>query len=380
MNSYPWCMDTRAHAEAEERFLEQRFEFLAKSQELYPDAPSSLDDLLARPTQPLSPIIVNDLSTITSSEAQRIGSQFEARYGVAFVAPLTFQSPASGERHALLALTSRLSAIAPIGVVVDHPMENHPEAVSRFGPPDGTLKIYNLPVKSGGEHYREQAETNEMFHAHNDGLGYAGLIRTAVLVLDRPPLSGGYTFFQNLVRVAPALANSDPDAFRALFLPDAICALRPRGKGAIKVQSPVFFLGRDASPQVFFRVSTGEYQISWRKDQSLDRARAVLERLCAPFGPDSRFVHLMRPGDTVIIRNQQVAHGRTPFIDPPSGLGRVLARKWFVPTKDDASYRHVPGMIIDARWAMLFPERFTGQAIEGDWHYDAGIDMNVRIA
>jgi len=372
-------MYARTNAEAEERFVEQRFEFLAKSRELYPDAPSSLDDLLKTPTQMLDPIVVSDLTALTKEEAQSIGNHIERGYGVAAIVPLAFQRPASGERHAILALIDRLTKTVPIGVPVDHPMEGHPEAISRFGKPDGTLKIYNLPVEKGGERYREQAETNEMFHAHNDGLGYAGLIRTAVLVLDRPPLSGGYTFFQNLVRVAPALAQHDPEAFKSLFLPNAITALRPRGKGAIKVESPVFFLGRDAAPQVFFRVSTGEYQMTWRRDPPLDRARAVLEALCAPFGPGSRFVHLMRPGDTVLICNQQVAHGRTSFIDPPSGTGRVLARKWLVPTQDDAFYRHVPGMIIDERWASLFPNRFTGDAVTGDWRYDSVLGTNVRI-
>jgi hypothetical protein len=365
--------------EAEEQFVEQRFEFLDKARELYPKAPTSLDELMARAPQPLEPVVVEDLAALTTEEVDEIAATFEGGYGVVSVVPISFQPRTHGGRHSLLAFTERLSERVPIGVPVDHPMESHPEAVKRFGAPDGTLKIYNLPMERGGPRYREQAETNEMFHAHNDGLGYAGLIRTAVLILDRPPLSGGYTFFQNIVRAAPAIAASDPEAFRALFLPDTIRALRPRGKGAIKVESPVLFLGRDGRPQAFFRVSTGEYEISWRNDPAVGRARAILDRLCAPLGPDSRFVHLMRLGDTVIIVNQLVAHGRTPFIDPPDGSGRVLARKWFVPTEDDAVYRHVPGMVVDERWAALFPTRFTGDAIEGEWHFDGSRGENVRI-
>jgi hypothetical protein len=372
-------MSLRIDAAAEDRFVEQRFEFLDRSRELYPTAPATLSELMTRPPQALQPVVVEELAALTDEEGDRVAAAFDGGYGVVSVVPLSFRPAANGERHPLLAFAERLADRTAIGVPVDHPMEGHPEAVTRFGPPDGTLKIYNLPVEPGGARYREQAETNEMFHAHNDGLGYAGLVRTAVLILDRPPLSGGYTFFQNIVRAAPALAATDPEAFRALFLPDAIRALRPRGKGAIKVESPVLFLGRDGAPQAFFRVSTGEYQISWRNDPAVGRARAVLDRLCAPFGPDSRFVHLMRPGDTVVIGNQRVAHGRTPFVDPPNGMGRVLARKWFVPTEDDAVYRHVPGMVVDARWASAFPSRFTGEAVEGEWHFDASRGVNVQI-
>lgn len=372
-------MSVRSNTEAEEQFVAQRFEFLDRSQRMYADAPVSLDDLMTRPPQPLQPVMVTDVGALTEVEARHVQSAFKTGYGVVSAVPWSVRVPARGARHPLLAFADRLAERSLIGVPVDHPMEGHAEAIARFGPADGTLKIYNLPVKAGGPRYREQAETNEMFHAHNDGLGYAGLVRTAILMLDRPPLSGGYTFFQNIVRAAPALAASDPEAFRALFLPDTIKAIRPRGKGAIRVESPVLFLGREGVPQTFFRVSTGEYHIEWRDDPAVSRARTVLERLCVPFGPDSRFVHMARIGETVVIANQQVAHGRTPFVDPPDSVGRVLARKWFVLTEGDAVYRHVPGMIIDERWATLFPERFTGAAVEGEWHFDADRGLNVRV-
>jgi len=193
-------------------------------------------------------------------------------------------------------------------------------------------------------------------------------------------MTGGYTYFQNLARLAIALQATDPDAYEALFLPDAITALRPRGKGAIRVSSPVFFLGRYRSPQIFFRVSSGEYLISWRNHPALDRARQLLDRLSEPFAPGSRFVHFMRPGDTAIIDNRHVIHGRTEFVDPPAGQGRVLARKWFVPTAADAIYRHVPGIEIHAQWGSVFPHLFSGPAIEGEWHYDAELGSNVRTS
>ena len=106
-------------------------------------------------------------------------------------------------------------------------MERHPEAISRFGKPDGTLKIYDLPIPPGVDKYREQAETSEIFAAHNDGLGYGGAITVSMISLDSPPAWGGYTCFQQFIRLSLALANDDPRAFAALFQPDAIVALRP---------------------------------------------------------------------------------------------------------------------------------------------------------
>ena len=277
----------------------------------------------------------------------------------------------------MVEFAARLRALGVVGHPVDHPLERHPQARERFGEPDGTLKLYDLPLPTGRNGYREQAETNEMFAAHNDGLGYAGLIRQVVMTLDRPPLTGGYTYFRNLVTLAPALAGSDPEAFEALFLPDAITALRPRGKGAIRVTCPVFYVGRDGEPQVFFRITSGEYRITWRDHPALARARAVLERAAAPFGPGTRFVHLVRPGETVLVDNARVVHGRTAFVDP-SGAGRVLARKWFVARPEDSAYRHVPGIAVHPAWAGLVPDRFTGEALEGEWHFDPVLDRNVR--
>lgn len=359
-------------------FTEQCEPFLQWARARYPDAPATLEDVLATTTAPLRPICVGRLDRLTSTELAQIKREFDAGPGVVHVLPASFDGEAANGRHALIALADQLRTVVDLGFPVDHPMEGHPEALSRFGPPDGTLKLYNLPVEPGGQRYREQAETNEMFDAHNDGLGYAGLIKNSILVLDRPPISGGYTYFQNLVRLAPALAASDPDGYRALFLPDAITALRPRGKGAIEVTSPAFFIGRGGVPQVFFRVTTGEYQITWRAHPDVQRAAALLNRLTEPFGPSSTFVHLMRSGDAVIIHNRQVVHGRTPFIDPSDGLGRVLARKWFVPTQEDAVYRHVPGMEVAEPWASMF-DRFQGTALVGEWHYNQSTQRNEQV-
>lgn len=369
-------------SELESAFIAQHEIFLEAARSRFPDAPTSIDQVVSDEPCPARPIVIDDLGAPTPSDLEAVAYKLLKGNGVVHVVPQRFSLPTRGEPHPLLRFAARLKSLGVIGYPVDHPMEGHPEALARFGQPDGTLKLYDLPIPQERDKYREQAETNEMFASHNDGLGYAGLIRHAIMTLDRPPMAGGYTYFQNLVKLAPALAGSDPEAFEALFLPDAITALRPRGKGAIRVTSPVFFVGCSEEPQVFFRIASGEYQIDWRNHPALTRARALLERVCRPFGPGSGFIHFMRPGDTVIVDNSQVVHGRTAFIDPPidpPNGGRVLARKWFVRSAEDAAYRHVPGIAVHETWARLFSDRFCGEAVQGEWHYDLERQCNVQI-
>lgn len=364
---------------AEEKFCLQRHDFLAAAKRQYNDAPGSIDGFFARPACPLEPVRVGNLAAPTLEERARVEAAYSNGYGVVHVLPERFEYCQGDDRrhHPLLDFAAQLAVNVSIGHPVDHPMEGYPKA--RSGPQDGTLKLYNRPTSPGVNKYREQAQTNEMFDAHNDGLGYAGLIKTSIITLDRPPLWGGYTFFQNLVRLSIAIAADDPDAFQALFLPDAITALRPGGKRAIQVSSPVFFLGRDGEPQVFFRISSGDYRITWRKHPALERAQRILHRACAPFSADSRFVHFMQPGETVVIDNRHIVHGRTPFIDGPSYTGRVISRKWFVSSREDAVYRHVPGIEVDPRYAHIFPEMFTGNAVRGEWQFQVSKGRNVRV-
>jgi hypothetical protein len=282
--------------------------------------------------------------------------------------------------HALLTIVKQVATTLGATHPIDHPMEQHSEAISRFGPPDGTLKIYDLPIAPNIDKYREQAETNEMFDAHNDGLGYGGKVTLIAMMLDKPPLWGGYTYFQNMIGVAIALAETDRPAFRSLFTPDAITALRPRGKGAIKVSSPVLYINDQGLPQIFYREPSGEYVIHWRQgDSALDRARRVLERFAAPFAPASTFVHFVRPGEGVLVQNEHVVHGRTPFLDDEH-TARTLARKWYTRNVQDATYKHVPGMNVARSYLEHFGELFSENQEAGEWHFDPAVNDNVKLS
>jgi hypothetical protein len=370
-------VDAATRATLEERFTEQCDEYVRLASAIYPGTDrDTVEGVFATEAQPLVPTVLSSPS-VTDKQRDALAAQFE-RQGVAYF--LLTEGGPHDDRHPLLSLAAQLSPALPVTYAIDHPMEQHPEAIARFGTPDGTLKIYDLPVPRGGDKYREQAETNERFDSHNDGLGYGGKIATIGMYLDSAPLWGGFTYFQNLVRLSLVLAHADVKAFRALFIPDAITALRPRGKGAIRVTSPVLYINDVGQPQCFFRVSTGEYRITWRKgSDDLDRARRFLARCTTPFGPRSTFVHLMRPGEGVFVRNEHVVHGRTPFGDGRQAQ-RVLARKWFVHAQADAKYKHVPGMNVCTRYAALCPDLFGFEQQHGEWRYDASSRSNLRMS
>jgi hypothetical protein len=373
-------MGSVARDEREAAFLEQRHLFVAAvlADLGYPSL-QDVPDFTQRLASPLEPVVIADYRSLEATEIAALAAAYRGEYGVAHF--IVLNPDVRGQRsHPLLEITDQLQGVLPLANPVPHPMEGHPEAVARFGPPDGTLKIYDLASRDGVARYREQAETAEMFDAHNDGLGYGGAVEALVFYADSGPLWGGFTYFQNIVALSLLLARQDPDAFTSLFLPDAVTALRPRGKGAIKVSSPALFMNDQGQPQTFFRIASGEYQIWWRDGcPPLARASSFLIRSAQPFAAGTTFVHFDRRGAGCIVRNGWVVHGRTRFLDGPEGTcHRVLARKWFMSSAANAAYKHVPGMHILARFASIYPERFGPDQLVGEWNFDSTTTTNVR--
>jgi hypothetical protein len=360
--------------------MQQRDLFLTEALKLFgASAVGQLPPITRRKPIALRPTIVKDYRALTNQEIEAIATGFYGESGVAY---FVVENPelVGTKVHPLTEIAAQLSNVLPLKYPVNHPMEGHQEAVSRFGAPDGTLKIYNLDTKDGTSGYREQAETSEMFDSHNDGLGYAGAVHAFMLYADGGPVWGGFTYFLNVVRLSLDLAASDIEAFTSLFLPDAITVLRPRGKGAIKVVSPVLFMNELERPQCFLRLRTGEYQITWRHGcDALSRAAEFLNNHAEPFAYGSAFVNLDRKGAGIIVQNELNVHGRTPFEDNQmQGRRRVLARKWFMSEARHAKYKHVPGIHILRRFADIYPEQFGASQLEGDWNYDPKVGENVR--
>ena len=335
-------------------------------------------DMKSRKAKPLVPTIIRDFRNLTSEEKDSIVQAYYSNDAAAsFIILNAREHPV--DKHPILNIAKQLCPRIPLCYPIDHPMEGHPEAISRFGQPDGTLKLYDLDT-DGSMKYREQGETSEEFKAHNDGLGYAGDVEAFILYCDSGPLWGGFTYIQNIVAESLKLAIADREAFNSLFLPDALTALRPRGKGAIKVTSPVLYINENKDPQVFLRESSGEYEISWRADyEPLVRARRFIISRIQAFSDNSSFVHFMKRGEGCIVRNQWTIHGRTSFIDGDRYNRRVLARKWYMRTEEMANYKHIPSIRVHDDYAQLFPEQFNKAMLVGEWNYSLERGRNIRI-
>ena len=327
-----------------------------------------------KPARTIEPIEIYDYKQITEENKSLLREAYYSPLGVAYFIVLNTDCPPQSS-HPLFDIAQQLRDVLPLHYALPHPLENHPQP---FGDPDGTVKVYSVS-KSKEAGYREQGETSEAFHLHSDGLGSAGTVETAFLYCDSPPLWGGFTYFQNICALSLDLARQDPEAFRVLFLPDAITILRPRGKGALKVTSPVLYLNEAGRPQSGYRKASGEYVVKWRTDvPALIRAERFLDQNTQEFAPGSCFVHFSGAGHCCLIRNEVVGHGRTRFIDPSgSDRGRCLSRKWFMRRPEDALYKHVPGISVLSQYARLFPEQFGSEVLSGEWLYDPNQDRNV---
>src|SRR5581483_2497903 len=227
-----------AASEAIERLCQEHGQFFIERslQVLGLSELGGVSDVCSQGARALYPIVIDDYRILTDQNKTDIRRAYFSNYGVAyFIVRNPNEKPIYGG-HPLFEITKQLSGVIPIDHPLPHPLEGHAEAVSRFGPSDGTVKVYNLPGKGGAAGYREQAETNEIFDMHHDGLGSGGTVQTVILYMDSPPMFGGFTYFQNILLLALQLAIRDEMAFRSLFLPDALTIIRPRGKGAIKVR------------------------------------------------------------------------------------------------------------------------------------------------
>jgi len=337
---------------------------------------SEVEPITSRLPFALEPVVIQDFRTLTATEHSQIVDSYH-QWGVAHLIVLN-PDDQPHSTHPMLDICEQLKDDLHLHYPLQHPLEGHPEAVARFGPRDGTAKFYNLPKPIDSPTYREVATTSDVLEVHTDGGGFGGTVQTIALYLDAPALFGGFTCFYDVLMLGAELAKRDMDAFRHLFLPDAVTAIRPRGTEAIKIVSPVFYVNEDNQPQIFLRSTNGEHKAIWRKGFSaLDRAREFLYTYTNPFAPGSYFVPSTRRGQVCLSRNRDLAHGRTAYMDGSNpGQQRVMSKKWFMTAEKHAVPKNVPGTAVRADYAALFPERFGEDKLVGHWIYDAQSDDN----
>src|SRR5205807_1929116 len=310
-------------------FLRQSDEFIAQALlELGLKRINDLPKIIERPATEIRPLVIDRPYDLSEDEKAQLVQDFTSEQGIAFFSVRGIAGRGIGH-HPMFDLVQQLRFSLRLDYPLEHPLERHPDVIKRFGFWDGTVKIFDLKI-SDPSRYKEQGETSGSFDFHHDGLGSGGTVDVVLLFMDSPAASGGTLYFANMVRLGLELARIDIEAFRALFIPDALNILRPRGKGALLVQCPALYLNDSRQPSSFFRVGCGEYRVVWKSGiPALDRARLFLECYARPFGNGTYFLNMGSRGDGCFVNNRLVAHGRTAFEnDEITGKFRVLSRKW----------------------------------------------------
>jgi alpha-ketoglutarate-dependent taurine dioxygenase len=363
-----------------EPFLAQAEPFLDYFTRKYaaapPDRSFRSSPLSARP---LEPVIINDLMALTNEERQALRDQYYSEQAVAtFVTRHLPNRDAGGT--SLLALAEQLKDSLELSYPIAHPKEMEMESDSSIA-----LRLPGVKIYDHGRGHTFATSNNKDFVLHQDGLGSAGSVRTVILYMESPPLAGGYNCFQNLARAALNLAAVDKEAYRALFLPDAITIIRPTGNRALKVTGPVFYLDEEGRGKVnFVGVSparpVGDYEVHWSSDPDARRGLEYMLRCCVHFGPGSTFCQMSRASSGVIFDNTCLTHGRTAFWDSTQiGAQRIVWRKWFASNQEASVYRHAPGIRMTPELSSLRPDLFDTQLLHGEWRYLSSEDRNVRI-
>ncbi len=352
-------------SKTDDRFLQQAPSFI--DQALAALGVGAMVDLppIDNLPSPVNPVCVRDLLQVSDEEKADLARMFYGRQGVA---AFSLAKPSYARKHPLIELASQLSDALPLMYPIAHPGESDRGALTHFGSPDGTLKVFQRSDQ-------KTSLQSEELHLHQDGVGLAGAVVAVGLYCESGPLWGGLTCFQNALRLVVELARIDLSAFASLFLPSALTILRTGGR-ALQVTGPVLYLNTMGQPQLFLRAEGGEYEMRWLSDPAISRARDFLRYYLRPLAPSSNFVQLSVEGQGCFIRNAVVLHGRTRFVEGDSRK-RILARKWFALTAAEALMKQVPGLRILDAYAVLRPDLFGKEVLSGHWRYDEAALANV---
>jgi hypothetical protein len=359
-------------------FLAQADGFVEYFSRRFPSPSAAPTDARSAYTTPLRPIVLEDATALSEAEQIAIRDEYYSERGIAFFVAKRIPDP-NASPHPLVALTAQLAGTLELEYPIAHPKE---QGTSEKGmsSASGGVKVYDH-----GTGQTFSTSTNADFALHQDGLGSTGAVRTVALYMESPPIAGGYNCFQNLARVALQLFMRDRQAFRKLFLPDAITITRPSGNRSIRVTGPVLYLDDEGRGRVnFVGVSpdhpSDDYKVNWSSDSDARRGLEFMLRHGTFFAPGSTFCHMDRPGSGVIFDNTDLIHGRTRFIDAPElGVRRMVLRKWFASTASTATYRHAPGLRLPPDLSKLRPDLFGSELLEGEWRYSSSEGGNVRV-
>lgn len=187
--------------------------------------------------------------------------------------------------------------------------------------------VSRLTAASGGEHpFQDRAGQNVHCDATLQDLGQ---IPTTLMLCVSAAASGGVSFLVNLVDAYAELRRVDPEAAEQLAHDSAL------------VRTSTFASGRSTSGPAFAREADGSWITRYSRTATdtyhatlggaaaaaMARALAWLDA-AAQVGSAFRVDFTLKPGQALILANDRLGHGRTPFRDNPD-TPRLLLRALF---------------------------------------------------
>jgi len=338
---------------------------------------SNIDELTAEiesESIPLEPVIINNYKSLSTSEINHLKKNFATNNGITYFY-VKNNVNINSEKHPIIVISEQLKSELQLQNPISYPYDYDRDTISKFGKPDGTTKIYESSTKLDS-----LALTSKTMSPHQDGMGMGGLISRVAFYCDSPPLIGGITFFQNIIKVGLHLYKSDEEAFYSLFLPNAISFTRKNKRKGIKITGPIFYLNEQGQPTFNLKCKDALHNVEYRNFQPLFRAIEFLHRYSKPFSNGSQFIQFTNEGLGCIVDNLQNIHGRTSFInDAEKDKIRVLSRKWFCRNVSINKYQYFPGLYIQKKYADLYPEYFGQKYLSGEWQYNKVLDKNEPV-
>lgn len=239
----------------------------------------------------------------------------------------------------------RMAALYQLGPMYQSEFNRrvHTEGVS----PSGMNQVGGL---TSGRHDVFNGTSGVALHTDGSYLPI-GTIKTSVLLCKQHALDGGESILFDSLSAFQALTRDRPELAESLRAPNAF---RRRSTDArldkpYERIGPIFRTGEDGETVGGFTLDvTADWDYSRRVDARVLDAVAYLTRLAEP---DSEYTlsFALQKGQALIMRNDQLSHGRRAYFDDPANP-RILLRGLFLSaprvcdmpeTSDRASVAHV---------------------------------------
>ncbi|PPU93299.1 TauD/TfdA family dioxygenase [Xanthomonas albilineans] len=218
----------------------------------------------------------------------------------------------------------RMAALYHLGPMYqsDFNRRMHMEGMSAYG-------INQVGGLTSGQHDVFNGTSGVALHTDGSYLPI-GTIKTSILLCKQHALGGGESMLFDSLSAFQALSRHHPELAQCLLAPKVFRrrSTDPRLKRQYEYIGPVFLATKDGGVVGCFTLDvTADWDYSRRVDPRVLDAVSYLTRLAEP---DSGYTlsFTLQKGQALIMRNDQLSHGRNAYVDDPVNP-RVLLRGLF---------------------------------------------------